>query len=206
MRKTQITGALLIAVLFVLGACAPTSEETPLLSPNEVELKYDDGESDGNCSSGYQGFLAHFSPSVVPLTISKVRVFTNLHGTGYEERKPRLEIWDKDFNMQYICEEPYTSFSSKPSWVSIQIPTVTVDNDFYIVFYTNSRREGGVYMHYDTSVRNEHSEMAADGKVKDWGGWQQTPKEWTNWMIRVIGTPEALDQGDEVDKSDNNKG
>ena len=163
------------------------------LGSEEAELKYDDGTSDGAASSGtLSAFLVHFSPPSTPFVIAKVKVFTDLRGTGYEDQKPKVEIWDKDFNVQYIHEEPYTSFSSEPGWVAVEIPNVTVNNDFYVVFYTNSRREGGVYMHYDTSVRNEHSEMAADGRVTNWV-WERIPKEWTNWMIRVIGTPEALD-------------
>ena len=188
-RKPQIiVGVLLVTMLLVLGACAPAP------SPKEVELKYDDGESDGSCSSGQSGFSVLFSSSATSFAISKVKVFTNLRGTGYEERKPKLEIWDNDFNVKYISEEPYTSFSSKPSWVSLQIPNVTVRNDFYVVFHTNSRREGGVYINYDSSVINEHSEMAAGGVVTSWV-WERIPKETTNWMIRVIGTPMAPDEG-----------
>ena len=70
MRKAYIIGILLGAVLLVLGGCAPASAP-----PKEVELKHDDGESDGNCSSGLYGFLVHFSSPATPFTISKVRVF-----------------------------------------------------------------------------------------------------------------------------------
>jgi len=152
------------------------------LIAEEVELKYDDGTSDGSCTvGGLSGYVVHFSPPIIPFTIQEVRILANLRGTGYEERKPQLEIWDKDFHVLYTCQEPYTSFLAKSSWVTIEIPELTVNNDFYIVFNTNSRPEGGVYIYYDSSLKNEHSTM------RD-GWWEERlSEEKTNWMIRVVG-------------------
>ncbi len=152
-----------------------------------VELQYDDGTSNGNCGSGYQGFLTHFAPPVTPFVINEVKIFTSLQGTGYEGQEPRVEIWNKDFALLHSWQESAARFSKDPGWATVEIPSVTVDNDFYVVFYTNSKREGGVYIHLDSSVVNEHSEMVADGEVTEWP-WQQIPKDKTNWMIRVTGT------------------
>jgi hypothetical protein len=123
----------------------------------------------------------------MPFTINKVRIFANLQGTGYEEQKPRVEIWDRDFALLHSWQEPVIGFSKEPSWVTVDISDITVDDDFYIVFYTNSGPQSGVYIHYDSSLENEHSEMAAEGKVIGWI-WERIPKEKTNWMIRVVGT------------------
>jgi len=173
---------------------APPSERTPIpvpspapvLTGDEVELKYDDGTSDGSCSAGYEGFSTRFSTPATPFTISKIKVFTNLRGAGYEERKPQLEILDKDFNTLLTHKISYAGISTEPAWVTVEIPELTVNNDFYVVFYTNSKREGGIYIHYDLSGPNTHSEMTDGSRITEWI-WERMPKEKTNWMIRVIG-------------------
>ena len=146
-----------------------------------IELKYDDGTSDGSRTvGGLSGYVVYFSPPIVPFTIQEVRILAELRGTGYKDTRPQLEIWDKDFNVLYYRQEPYTSFSAMPRWIPIAIPELTVNNDFYIVFNTNSRPEGGVFIHYDSSLMNEHSTMR--------NGWnEEIPKYKTNWMIRVVG-------------------
>lgn len=164
-------------------------KEKPVPAVKEVELKYDDGTSDGIASCGRAcGFLVHFSPPVTPFAINEVKIFTNLSGAGYEEQEPKVEIWDKGFALLHYWQEPATRFSKEPDWMTVDIPDITVTDDFYIVFYTNSKPYEGVYIHYDSSVVNEHSEMAADGKLIDWI-WERIPKEKANWMIRVVGIP-----------------
>jgi len=117
-----------------------------------------------------------------------VKIYSSLQGTGYEDQKPNVEIWDKDFALLHSWQEPATGFNKDPGWVTVDIPDITVDNDFYVVFYTSSKREGGVYIHFDSSTLNKYSETVdPDGTITDWV-WQQ-PKDKTNWMIRVMGTP-----------------
>jgi len=190
MRREGVLLSVALAIIFSLSACGPSPQEatpTPAPTPEEVELKYDDGISDGSCSSGQQGFLVRFSPSAIPLMINKVKVFANIRGTADQEREPKLEIWDKDSSILYVSEESYARFGSEPGWVTIEIPQITVNDDFFVVFYTNSRRENGIYIHYDSSVMNKYSEMTEHGSITDWV-WEQIPKEKTNWMIRVAGT------------------
>lgn len=72
--------------------------------------------------------------------------------------------------------------------MTVEIPDIRVNDDFYVVFYPCSTREGGVYLHYDSSQINNRSETAEPGgRIADWV-WK-APKEKTNWMIRVVGTP-----------------
>ncbi len=158
-----------------------------LVVVEEVELKYDDGTSDGSCSAGGWGFLVHFLPPAIPFTINEVNLFTDLRGSGYEEQVTKVEIRDRNFNVVYSVFKPAAEFSSEVGWVTIDIPQITVTDEFYVVFYTDSRAYGGVYIHYDSGVVNEHSEMVLGGEVTDWI-WEQIPKETANWMIRVIGT------------------
>ncbi|MGB2813816.1 MAG: transglutaminase-like domain-containing protein [Dehalococcoidales bacterium] len=129
--------------------------------------------------------MVHFSPPETPFTINAVKIYTTLEGTGYEDQNPKIEIWDKDFALLHSWQEPATGFNKDPGWVTVDIPDITVDDDFYVVFYTYSKREGGVYIHFDSSVANKHSETAdPGGTIADWV-WQQ-PKDKTNWMIRAV--------------------
>ena len=192
MFKKGVFLVVALAIVFSLSACGPSPQEatpTPAPTPEEVELKYDDGISDGRCSSGQQGFLVRFLPAATPLTINKVKVFANIRGTADQERKPKLEIWDKDSSILYVSEESYARFGSEPGWVTIEIPQITVNDDFFVVFYTNSRRDNGIYIHYDLSVKNRYSDMVKDGSIIDWIWGDNPPKEKTNWMIRILGKP-----------------
>jgi len=154
-----------------------------------AELKYDDGDSNGSCGSGSKGFSVHFSPTDTPYVINQVKIFANLLGTGYEDQKPRVEIWDKDFTPLHSAQVPVTEFTKDGSWAVLEIPNITVKDDFYVVFFTNCRKEGGVYIHFDSSVANNHSEtVEPDGSIADWV-WHP-PKNTTNWMIRVVSSTE----------------
>lgn len=207
MRKTQIIiGVLLITALLVLGACAPAATPTPPAVPpapepapkpepsstqapvsEEAELKHDDGTQEGSCSAGQGlGFLVHFSPPTTPFLIHGVKLFTSLRGSGYENQTTWVEIRDRDLEALYSLSKPVTTFSADLTWITMETPDIPVNDDFYIVFYPCSTREGGVYLHFDLSQTNNHSETVKSGsKITDWV-WE-FPKDKTNWMMRVIG-------------------
>lgn len=81
----------------------PAPKPPPI--PEQVELKYDDGMSDGSRSSGHQGFMVHFSPPATPFMIGKVKVFTGLNGSGYEDQVTWFEIRDNNLNILYYLLE-----------------------------------------------------------------------------------------------------
>jgi len=180
-----VINVLLAGALLVALASAPTLKE--------AELKYDDGVGTGSTTSqgpGW-GYSVHFSPPTFPFTIVKVRVFAMLR-TGYVLDTTSVEIWDKDFKVLYSGTKPATEFSPKPDWVTIDIPNVTVDGDFRVVFFTNggNLQAGGVAIGFDLTG-NKASEVAkSGGTIAEWPAPMQAtrPKEKTNWMIRVVGT------------------
>ena len=158
------------------------------LITKEVELKYDDGRLDDSHAIGMMpgsGHLVHFSPPSTPFTVTEINIFGNLYGAGYENLTFTVEVLDKDLKEIHSASYPHTKFRLSPMWVEIDIPNVVVDGAFYIHVFTHSPREGGVNIGYDSSVKNEHSEVTRDWKI-DW--WISSPKETVNWMIRVIGT------------------
>ncbi len=180
--------SILFTCMVLTSACGrtPVAPATPP-PPQEVELKYDDGISDGSASAGGYSFRVQFAPPAIPFTINKIRMFTSLVGSEYETQKVEVAILSKDLSLLYSFRKAATEFSQVPSWMTIEIPSVQVNNDFYVYVYPNSKREGGVYIHYDLSTINQHSEyMTPSGEVAPWTG--TSPKERTNWMIRVVGT------------------
>jgi len=194
-----------MAVLLTLGACAPATAPTPTPAPittptptptptstptvEEIELKYDDGRLDGSMAIGRmpgRGYLVYFSPPSTPFTVTKIKIFGNLYGAGYERLKFAVEVLDKDLKEIHSASYPHTKFSLSPMWVEIDIPNVVVNSAFYVHVFTHSPREGGVNIGYDSSVTNEHSEVTQNWEIADW--FLSAPKETVNWMIRVIGT------------------
>lgn len=153
----------------------------------QVELKYDDGKPDGRWAIGGpgRGHLVQFSPPSEPFTINRVTIFGSLYGTGYENRTFTIQVWDRDLNEIYSASHPHTKFSLSQGWVEVEIPAVAVDGNFYIHVCTQTPREGGIQICYDSSLKNEHSEVTANWEIADW--YLETPKEKVNWMIRVVG-------------------
>lgn len=153
----------------------------------QVELKYDDGRRDGDYAiGGPRGYLVQFSAPSKSFTINKVRMFGWLYGTGYEKRTFEIEIWDENLETIYSVSHPHTDFYPYPEWVDVEIPNIVVSGDFYIFLCTNTPAEGGIKICFDSSIKNEHSEVTMNWEKVDW--YLKVPKEKVNWMIRVVGT------------------
>jgi len=166
----------------------PVPIPTPAPKPVEVELKYDDGIADGSGSAGGYIFRVKFTPLTTGYKINKIKVFTKLQGSGYEGQKVEVKILNSDLISLFDQQKPAVEFSLQPSWVTIDTPGIVVNSDFYVYLYPNSKKEGGVYIAYDSSTINQHSEyLTASGEVTTWPF--SNPREKTNWMIRVMGTP-----------------
>ena len=162
---------------------APTPTPVPTPTPKEVELKYDDGRPDGNgfaIGGSGRGYIVQFSPPATPLTITKVRIFGKLYGTGYENQTFDAQIWDKDLKEIHSASYPHTKFSLSPGWVELDIPNIVIGDNFYIHVVTNTPREGGVLIYSDSSVNNEHSEVTHNWEITDW--YLSTAKEKVNWI------------------------
>jgi hypothetical protein len=162
------------------------------LGIKEVELGYDDGIGTGGTSGSGPGwgYSVHFSPPATPFTIVEVKVFARLR-TGYVLDTTSAEIWDEDFNVLCSVEKAAIEFSPDLEWVTIDVPDITVDGDFRVVFFTNGEnlREGGVGLSFDLKG-NVASEVVRSGVIiEEWPGSmeQNRPRESVNWMIRVVG-------------------
>ena len=219
MRKTSLLGGVVLILVLALS-CAPEApvstpaapkiespEPTPVAPEAErseqpaaneeepatalIELKHDGGTAENWTAQGPGwGYSVQFSPPAIPFTIAEVRVYAVLAG-NYVLDSTSVEIWDKGFRTLYSAETPATEFSRDPGWVAIDVPDITVNGDFRIVFFTNGEdlQAGGVRIGYDLTG-NKASEVAtANGTIAQWPQPMQAtrPEGKTNWMIRVVG-------------------
>jgi hypothetical protein len=159
-------------------------------------LSYDDGISEaGHCTSEHS-YLVHFSPPLQPFRITQVLIYSWIRSdslTDYQDREFTAkvysetgeELWNQDFPWQLFDKD-----SAK--WVEIDVPSVAVDDDFYVEVTTYSTTTTRLPIGYDASTPNEHSDMSLNGKIVPWKPWTWEGMEYTrekvNWMIRVKGT------------------
>jgi len=177
----------------------------PTIVPTEMELKYDDGTSEAVISSDRGGYLITFSPPFTPFTINKIRMCGIIFGSGWEDTKFEVQIWDKEQNVLYSARHPFMLFPSvmseenlreTPKWVEVSVPDIEVKADFSIHLYTGMGKQEGLQLGADNSIRNRHSYLttrAPEGTYEirdDWAylqGMWFADKNKVNWMIRVIG-------------------
>jgi len=166
------------------------------LTPQEVELKYDDGTAENFMGVGRSpgtGYIIDFTPPATPFTITKIRIFGKLFGSSevYENREFTVEIWDKIRRIIWTASYPHTAkFTLDPEWVEIEVPEVTVSDGFYIHLFTNSiGGGGGINIGFDSSTPNEHSNMTKEWRI-EWWSMGSSPQSKYNWMIRVVGVIE----------------
>lgn len=183
----EIPGTYEIAIGNLTSTLTVEEGEEGLVA-KEFDLKYDDGTTDWSQAIGGpgRGHIVQFSPPYTPFAITTVKIFGKLYGTGYENLMFDVQIWDSEQKEIHSASYPHTEFSLQPTWVEIDISDVTVSGDFYIHVFTNSPKEGGISIHSDSSIVNEHSEVTQNWEIVDW--YLSSPKEEANWMIRVKGT------------------
>jgi hypothetical protein len=186
MRKRIIIISVALVVL-VAALCVFYAVRTPV--PVEVELKYDDGRPNGLLGVGGAtglGFIVNFSPPKTSMTVDKIRIFGALTGHGYEGKISEILIRSEDRTELYRGSFQHTRFTHTPGWVEIEIPGVVVYEEFDVILVTDTPKESGLYIGYDTSVENEYSGLVRNWESSEW--YLDIPKERINWMIRVVGT------------------
>jgi hypothetical protein len=170
-----------------------------------VQLKHDDGESDGSQAfgSGPMGYAhaVRFTPTTTPFTVDRVKIYGRAYGDGCESRAVEVQLRDLSFNTLDFARCPHTEFGDSPAWVSVDMGGVAVEDEFYIVVITDSPKECGISVFYDSDSENLHSEQVVRAQIGDWT--IQSPKARTNWMIRVEqGAPPDRDGSLELESPD----
>ncbi|MEZ8221923.1 hypothetical protein GG496_002093 [Candidatus Fervidibacteria bacterium JGI MDM2 JNZ-1-D12] len=151
-----------------------------------LQLRYDDGEKDGQWSIAGSGHGIIF---VKPEGKWQL-VAVEFYGARYGALQPP----DEDFSI-FLCNEkfevirefraPYSLFAQQGEWKweRISVEPTEVPDFFYIVIAFNPTATKGIYMAYDADVPRSHSREAFPGSHL-----MDTEKTY-DWMIRCYLKP-----------------
>jgi hypothetical protein len=175
----------------------PAEEPTP--EPKEAVLKYHDSHAEAFLSTGNYGSLISFVPPGTPFTITEIGIGGALYGSSWEDKEYTVSIWDKDYKVIYTADYPVTQFElENPKLVTVEIPDVVVNGEFYVHVFTGTGRLEGLHVGADDSITNEHSGVAEKSgeTFKPSDKWPYPDTQWfgdkskVNWLIHVVGTYE----------------
>jgi len=192
-----------------IGEKSATLTVKSKLVAEPMELQYDDSIAK-DCLSLVKpctGYSVEFVAPPDPFTINKIRVFGLVYGSpGFHIQDSELQIWDKDQKVLYST--PFTgdefplrtrlgdNIDSTGAWVSMEIPDVKVEGNFYVHIYTGSPSGQGFRMGASNTRTNTHSDVTvrdANGVDSFAPNWPYSVAPWfgdrsrVNWMVRVSG-------------------
>lgn len=158
-----------------------------------TEIAYDDGEKDGAWSFGSDSGWGHgvlFNVGA-PTTITKVKIYGRIYDANPSFIPPGfgetfdVEIRDSSLNKLDSVTYDYDDyFTESYDWAVINIPDVSVDDDFYIWVNTKSFQSTdigkGILIGEDSDSPTGNSfkiETTTDSILETWD---------SNWMIRAL--------------------
>jgi hypothetical protein len=208
MQINKIMVAMIALVGLLLVGGIPEVSGTHL---GEGELGYDDGEVDSQCSKGDDGHAVFFSND------RKLNIYgIKMCGARYDDgsRKFDIEIWDNNLKTLYSASYDYTDFfpdtypsrmdNSDLKWVTINVPNIEVNDDFYISIFTYSgppsgieaahdphAPKGGIVIGRDSDTKSGNSFIVDKNpnRIVDWPTTWNIRQDDTDWMIRVVTSP-----------------
>lgn len=159
-------------------------------------LSYDDGIREGGYWTNRQSYFIHFSPPSKPFRITQVLIYGWIESdspTAYQDREFSVKVYSKAGEELWNQNFPWQLFSREETkWVALDVPNISVNDDFYVEVTTNSTLLTKLGIDFDSSTPNEHSDMSLNGKIIPWASWTWEGVEYTrekvNWMIRAKGT------------------
>lgn len=158
-----------------------------------VEVKYDDGVSDGKQSYGgacpyirfpatMWGIFARTRLITKGEAVMGLRVYGSRYGSGYDPETTMLHVTfvDEDGKEVAKADFPYSLFSYKERWVDLVLPEPIMSGveEFKIIFDPEAHQTKGIYFHYMRNPAESHSGIAKNGKAD-----KPTPDR--EWMIRA---------------------
>lgn len=165
------------------------------------------GEMDTSASLCPEGHAVLF-PIDKKMIIDEIDIYSCRYDDA--SRMFDIEIWDSDFNTLYSTSYDYTDYfpdsHTPPSdggfkWVTINIPNIEVDDDFYVSLFTYSGHPswvkddgydgiygGGIEIGVDRDKESGNSFVVEKNpnRIADWPTWN-LQQDKTDWMIRMSG-------------------
>ena len=165
-----------------MGEWKQTASASAITGEGLIELKRDDGKSDGKKSIGGAGPAIRFEGAPSGAVLTGLRVYGSRYGRGYDPKKTNAAyyIFDDDGDILIKGEFPYALFSYQEKWVDIPVEQTDVPPSFSVLINPDPTQYKGIYFHYDSDVQTAHSKYGV------------TPAELNNlrgkwdWMIRAV--------------------
>lgn len=178
------------ASVFALGDTVTATTQLGSLQNQEgTELRHDDGEVDMQCSYGPRGHAVFFSNDM-KLNINGIRICGAR--CGDVTREFEIEIWDDNLKTLYSAAYEYTDFFSDThpprmdnkylKWVTIDVPDVKVNGNFYVAIFTDSRFDSGIVIGRDSDTKSGNSFIAN----KYQNELLERCQDNADWMIRAM--------------------
>jgi hypothetical protein len=159
-------------------------------------LSYDDGIHEEGYYTDQQSYLVYFSPPSKPFRITQILIYGGIQADSladYQNAEFSVKVYNKTGKELWAQNFPWQLFSlGSAKWVGPDAPNIAVSDDFYVEVTTYSGSKPMLYIDFDSSTPNEHSDMSVNGKIIPWKTWTWKgityTREKVNWMIRVVGT------------------
>lgn len=139
-----------------------------------IEVKYDNGESEGMQSYGGRGPGVRFSfadgiPSTVSLqdlSLKGLRIYGSRYGSGYDTKKTVMDVYILDPKGGVLWQKafPFALFIYKPKWVDLVFPEpvplrklMNKNEPVTVAFDPHAHQYRGIYFHYNKNPKQTHS-------------------------------------------------
>lgn len=181
MVRLTITNAPPARTTKAMGEWKKSAAAATLAGEGLLELKRDDGESDGKRSIGGAGPSIRFEGAPPGAVLKGLRVYGSRYGGGYDPKSTNAAyyVFNDEGAVVGKGEFPYSLFSYEAKWVDISVEAVDVPQSFCVLINPDPTQHKGIYFHYDSDIQTAHSKYGA------------TPQELANlqgkwdWMIRA---------------------
>jgi len=186
MVRLTITNTPPTKVTKAMGEWKQPPAAATLTGKGLLELKRDDGESDGKRSIGGAGPAIRFDNAPAGAVLAGLRIYGSRYGGGYDPKNTNAVyyVFDDDGDILIKGEFPYALFSYQEKWVDIPVEETDVPSGFSILINPDPTQYKGIYFHYDSDVQTAHSKYGVTpAELNDLRG------KW-DWMIRACVTTE----------------
>ena len=150
-----------------------------------VEMKNDDGKSNGKLSISGEGPAARFEGAPEGGTLERLRIYGSRYGSGYDTKKTTIDYYILDAEGRSIATGriPYGLFTYDEKWVDVPMGSAKVPSTFWVFLNPFAHQYKGIYWHYDTDVSQTHSKV---GSIPE--DLRELERPW-EWMIRAYVKP-----------------